>query len=89
MRLIFDPKFLKNLAKFKKNKKTYNQINQKLKIFQKSPQHPSLRLHKLSGRSENAFSISIDKSIRIICVLKKDFWQIVNIGTHDQVYKEN
>ncbi len=89
MSLLYDQKFLKHLVKFKNQQKTNTKIIKQLKLLQQSPNHPSLRLHKLSGKNQKYYSISVDRSIRIICTLEKDGWYVFDIGTHDQVYKDN
>ena len=51
--------------------------------------HPSLRLHKLSGRLNGLSSVSINVSYRItleLIIQDKDIIMI-NIGAHDEVYK--
>lgn len=38
----------------------------KEKLFREDPFHPSLRLHKLRGRLDGSWSISVDMKYRII-----------------------
>jgi toxin HigB-1 len=59
-----------------------------LKLLELNPHHPSLRLHKLKGKSEPLYSVSINLKYRIILVfiIDKDRVIPVTIGTHDQVY---
>ena len=46
--------------------------------------HPSLRLHKLSGR--NNWSVSVSKSYRIMINLDNGIIFCVKSGTHEEVY---
>ncbi|MBU0974733.1 hypothetical protein KKD03_03475 [Patescibacteria group bacterium] len=46
----------------------YKKIKKQLKIFAQDPQHSSLRLHKLSGSQSDTWSISINRSIRMLFV---------------------
>lgn len=52
-------------------------------IFRKNPLHPSLRLHKLKGKLEGLWSISLDRKYRIIFeVLKDGDILFLSIGSH-------
>jgi addiction module RelE/StbE family toxin len=72
----------------KKDQKLYRRIEKQIDLFTKNPNHPSLRLHKLTGKLENMWSISIDKSIRMVFLYIADKALFVDIGTHDEVYKK-
>ncbi len=53
------------------------------KLFRANPFHPSLRLHKLKGRLDGLWSISLDRSYRIIFeVLEDGNVLFVSIGRH-------
>lgn len=64
-----------------------NKIRKQLKLFQENPRHPSLRLHKVIRQVENAWSISIDMSLRMLYVETEEEFYFFEIGTHDQVYR--
>ncbi len=51
--------------------------------------HPSLRLHKLSGRLSGLSSVSINVSFRITLELMIHDQDIIliNVGLHDEVYR--
>lgn len=72
----------------KKDQKLYRRIEKQIDLFTKNPNHPSLRLHKLTGKLDNMWSISIDKSIRMVFLFIADKALFVDIGTHDEVYKK-
>lgn len=71
---------------YKTNRTLYDRIQKQIKLFQISPTHPSLRLHKLSGKSSNVWSVSITKSIRALYTIENQDAYFFDIGTHDEVY---
>lgn len=78
----------RKLRKLKqKDVRLFRQTERQLVLFIENPQHPSLRIHKLSGEFKNMWSLSINKSIRMIYILDADEAFFIKIGTHDQVYK--
>lgn len=52
--------------------------------LQDNPNHPSLRLHKLSG--ESVYSISVTMSIRMVVAFRGDDIHLLRIGTHEDAY---
>lgn len=83
MNLHFSPELDKELKKLRRRDKTLlTKIEKKLILFQQNPQHPSLRLHKLTGSLKDMWSISIDKSIRMLYFLDGDEAHFFDIGTH-------
>lgn len=88
--LIFTETYLKHAKKFaKKHPKLRQKHLKTLQILEINPYHLSLRLHKLSGRLEGAYSISINLSYRITIEFLIEDKQIIliNIGTHQTVYR--
>ncbi|MBI2338614.1 hypothetical protein HYU95_05540 [Candidatus Daviesbacteria bacterium] len=84
-----------DLKKIKqKDLKLAGRIEKQLTLFAQYPKHPSLRTHKLSGKVENRWSISITKSIRMAYLViqaendRDPYAYFVAIGTHDQVYRD-
>jgi mRNA-degrading endonuclease YafQ of YafQ-DinJ toxin-antitoxin module len=59
-----------------------------LRLLEANPFHPSLRLHKLSGKLEELHSVSLDMQYRITMEFYIEDEKIVpvNIGTHDEIY---
>ena len=79
--------YLKKIKK--KDKKLFKRIVKQFALFKIDPKHRSLRVHKLSGRLKNYWSISISKDIRIIYFLRReDEAYFFDIGTHDEVYRK-
>ena len=95
MRYTLSSQCKKQLDKIKqKDKSLYVKITNKLRLFEQDSQHRSLRLHKLSGSQADVWSISIDRSIRMLFVyrsvgMRGKSRQVVfyMIGTHKEVYK--
>lgn len=73
----------------KKDKKLAQRIEKQLILFSSNPKHLSLRIHKLSGKLKNLYSISITSGFRMIYVLSGNEAYFTKIGTHDEVYKNN
>jgi len=83
----FSPDFTKKIKQIQsKNKKLYTKIKKQLSLFQTDPQHPSLQIHKLSGKLKNTWSIFIDINHRMICEVNNTYY-FFYLGTHDEVYK--
>ena len=60
----------------------------KEQIFRVNPFHPSLRLHKLTGKLKELWSISIDMKYRIIFEpLKDGVILFISIGLHS-IYED-
>lgn len=65
--------------------KQYDKI---LKLLCINPWHPSLRIHKLSGRLSGIYSISINISYRMTIhfIISKKQIIPIDIGSHNEVY---
>ena len=90
MKIRLSTDVIKILQKIKyKEPKLAAQVKKQLQLFQAYPQQPSLRTHKLSGKLQNRWSISITKNIRMVyIVLNQEEAYFIAIGTHDQVYRK-
>ena len=78
-------KEITNIAQ--KDKKLADRIEKQISLFEENPKHPSLRTHKLSGKMNNIWSISITMNIRMVYLLVDHGTALfVKIGTHDDVY---
>lgn len=76
--------FQKDLKNLYKNTNYKTKVKKSLYLLQSNPNHPSLRLHKLSGT--NNYSVSVDMSIRIINNIDSDDIYLLRIGPHQLVY---
>lgn len=84
----FSPKVHKKLQLLSgKDTKFYKRIIKKLDLFQNNPRHRSLRLHRINRGKDFIWSISIDKSYRML-FLEDEKIYFFDIGTHDEVYRE-
>lgn len=78
--------YLKRLKR--KDPKTFDLVKKQLSLFESNPKHPSLRTHKLSGKLNNVWSLSIGLKLRLLYFIKNgEAWGYM-IGTHDEVYKK-
>lgn len=90
MRITFSVEVQKKLKEINKNdQKLSRKIHKQLSLFLKNPKHPSLRIHKLSGKLKNYYSISINPGFRMTCFITGNEAHFTKIGTHDEVYKSH
>jgi len=68
----------------KRNLGLRSKIRKQITRMQVQINHPSLRLHKLSGGKY--WSVSVDKSIRILVVIEGEIVYAYHIGKHEDVY---
>jgi len=68
----------------KGNKTLKKRIRKQLQLLQIRTSHPSLRLHKLG--SGKYWSISVDKSIRVLIIIEEKWIYIYHIGKHEDIY---
>lgn len=81
----FTKRFIKDLDKLiSKNPQLKNKVSKQIKILRRNPRHGSLRLHKLAGLDQ--WSISINRSTRLIFSIRGNKVFCLRIGTHDEVY---
>jgi mRNA-degrading endonuclease YafQ of YafQ-DinJ toxin-antitoxin module len=86
--LVFTDQYNRRAARFLKRHPQVRETYRKtLLLLQANPQHPSLRLHALSGKLEGLHSVSINLSYRITLELLIGEKQIVpiNVGDHEAV----
>ncbi|HSX40347.1 MAG TPA: type II toxin-antitoxin system mRNA interferase toxin, RelE/StbE family [Candidatus Saccharimonadales bacterium] len=81
MRIYYSSKFAKEYKKLPKSVKIAAEKREKL--FRKSPRHPSLKTHKLTGKLKSFWAFSIDYHYRIIFEFRdKDEVWFHSVGTH-------
>lgn len=88
-KLVITDSYRKRAKKFfSKHSELIKQYEKVLKLLCLNPQHPSLRLHKLSGGLEGLFSVSINISYRMLInfVIKDKQIIPIDIGGHDEMY---
>lgn len=87
--LRFSKDFQKDLVRLNETQK--KQFEKRLELFQKHPDHLSLRNHKLRGKMAGFYSINISGDMRAIYeILGKGVNGIIigftRLGTHSQLY---
>ncbi len=87
--LIITEKYQKRAEKFlTRHPNIVSQYDKALNLLCLNPSHPSLRMHKLSGRFADVFSVSINISYRLIInfIIHENQIVPIDIGSHDEVY---
>ena len=87
MRIEYSTPFKKSLKKIIiKKRDIVFAVIEKLLLLSKEPGHPSLKLHKLKGRLNEFYAVSIENNLRITLGIEGDLIRLLDIGTHDEVY---
>lgn len=63
-----------------------SKVQSKLAIFAQNRNHPSLKLHKLTGELKKDWSIFLDDDLRLIFIYVPDGILLLDIGKHEEVY---
>jgi addiction module RelE/StbE family toxin len=88
-KIIRTDEYFKKLKKFiKKLPDVLDRYAKTIELLEIDPYHPSLRLHKLRGKLQEYYSVSITMQYRVVIdfVIKENEIIPINIGTHDEVY---
>ena len=89
-KILYTHSYIRRARKFAKgHPELISQYEKTLKLLESNPSHPSLGLHKLSGKLEELYSVSINKSYRISLefIVQEDTIIPVDVGTHDEIYR--
>ena len=89
-KILYTDAYIRKARRFiKKHPELENQYKKTLTLLELNPAHRSLRLHKLSGKHEDLYSVSINLSYRIslLFLIEKDTIIPISVGTHDEVYR--
>ena len=87
MRISATPSFLRQANKlFKKNPDTRERFENAINKMISNPHDPSLKTHKLKGDLKEFWSCSITFEIRLRFKVADDNIELIDIGTHDEVY---
>lgn len=87
--LIFTETYLRKESIFlKKHPEITGRYKKVLRLLELQPNHAFLRLHKLKGKFQGKYAISVTLSYRIILTfaLKGNDIILIDIGSHDEVY---
>jgi addiction module RelE/StbE family toxin len=88
-KIVFTESYEKRAKKFiKKHPEVISLYKKTLQVLELNPHHPSLRLHKLTGKLSDLHSISINISYRISLefILENNEIILINVGSHNKVY---
>jgi mRNA-degrading endonuclease YafQ of YafQ-DinJ toxin-antitoxin module len=87
--LIYTESYNKRAKKFLQKHPHLIEIYKKtLKFLELNPHHPSLRLHRLKGKLQDLYSVSINISYRITFefLIQEKNILLINVGDHNSVY---
>ncbi|WP_044410426.1 type II toxin-antitoxin system RelE/ParE family toxin [Thiomicrospira microaerophila] len=88
-KIIRTDEYFKKLTRFiKKHPDVLARYIKTIEILELDPYHPSLRLHKLQGKLNDYYSVSINMKYRVVIdfILKDNEIIPIDIGSHDEVY---
>lgn len=83
--------FLRNARKFfKKHPDLESRFKKIVHILENDPNHPSLKMHTLSGKFKGLYAIRLTYVYRITLILFVKEKEVVlqDIGSHDGVYQK-
>ncbi len=88
--ITFDPSFKKSFKKrIAVNIKLFDKFKERMNLFSQENFNPVLHDHQLSGKMKYYRSFSITGDYRVIYrVIDDNIVAFVDIGTHNQVYKQ-
>ena len=89
IKIIYSGPYIKKEKKFiKKHPDLVLQYEKTIELLEMNPYHPSLRMHKLTGKLNDLYSVYINITYRLSIefVMQDDKIIPVDIGTHDEVY---
>lgn len=88
-KIVRTDEYFRKLKKFiKKHPDLLDRYTKTIELLEIDPYHPSLRLHKLKGKLQVYYSVSITMKYRIIIdfiIINNEIIPI-DIGAHEQVY---
>lgn len=87
MKILLSPEVKRYLKRLKrKDRNLLIRVKKQFLLFATNPRHPSLRTHKLLGKTENVWSISIGLKLRILYLVREGGFYFLDIDPHDEVY---
>jgi len=88
IKIIYSDKYNKKAKKFlKKHPDLVVQYEKTVELLELNPHHPSLRLHKLTGKLSDLYSVYINFTYRLSIefIIQDEKIIPVDIGTHEEV----
>lgn len=87
MKILTAPGFRKKYKKLvRKNPQLSLILDKKFALFFQNKNHPSLKIHKITGKEIKQWSISIKRNLRVLFQYIPEGILITDIGSHDEVY---
>ena len=89
-RILYTQSYIRRAQRFiTRHPDLLSQYEKTLRLVEVNPMHRSLRLHKLTGKLDGLYSVSINMAYRISLefIIKEDTVIPVNVGTHDETYR--
>ncbi len=85
MNLHLTKSFHNKAAKLcKNNSQLRTAFKKQFALFQRNPQHPSLKFHKLKGQHSEQYAMWIVADLRALCIREKDVYIFFDLVKHDQ-----
>ncbi|MFT4533298.1 MAG: mRNA-degrading endonuclease YafQ of YafQ-DinJ toxin-antitoxin module [Saprospiraceae bacterium] len=84
--ILTTERYERSLAKFKKlHPEMREKYIKTLRLLGENPYHPALRLHKMKGKFEEYYSVSLNMKYRMMLdfIIKDDQVILINIGGHE------
>lgn len=86
-KIYVSKRFQKTLKKLSTS--SDQQLKKKLELFHQDPEHPSLRVHTLSGKMKGYYAFSINYSLRVVFQkTNTKTFLLISVGSHNAVYRE-
>jgi mRNA-degrading endonuclease YafQ of YafQ-DinJ toxin-antitoxin module len=88
-RIIYTESYIRRAKKFiGKHPEIISQYEKTLKLLEVNPFHPSLGLHRLKGKLNKLYSVSINISYRICIdfIIDEDKIILIDVGKHEDIY---
>jgi len=89
MNKIIEPskKFIKHYRKrIRPHKNLRTKFESRLILFQRNKSNPLLKDHQLRGTQKDKRSFSITGDVRVVYKEYKNYYLLLDVGTHNQVY---
>ena len=87
MKFSLTPRLTKQIRKIKQtNPQLQQKIQKQLLLFNQDHRHISLQNHKLRGKLNDVWSISIESNLRILYYVRENEAVFFLLGNHDEVY---
>ncbi len=84
--IITTKRYEKSLVRFKKlHPEMRDKYVKTLRMLEKNPHHPSLRRHKLNGKLDDYYSVSLNMKYRILLdfIIRNDQVILIDIAGHE------